>query len=294
VILADRLSADAKNRIQRVAGLEKLECSIWDVDSSEFPYDCGLVHLSATTFTRLMLPRLLTGESRCVWIDCDMVVDRDVSSLADVDLHGHVIGAVRDQSRPTLESHGAIPYATAWPGWKGSEPFFNGGFLVFDLAAWRRLEIDSRVARFLSEYGGQLNAADQDVLNAVCLNAWQPLPFFWNEQGDRLRNDQAAAFAMSEQERHWIKQMIAGEPTILHFIGEFKPWNSGLFTTGYRGWMGYAAGTPYFTRVEYLIWRARLVWSVVLCKVLSRSRRLSSTPAVQAVAQLEDQEPARA
>jgi lipopolysaccharide biosynthesis glycosyltransferase len=273
VILADRLSENAKARIQRVARHWKAECSIRDVDSSEFPYDCGLVHLSTTTFTRLMLPKLLIEESRCVWIDCDMLVNRDVSPLESVDLGDFAIGAVRDQSRPTLQSHGAIPYATAWRGWDQDVPFFNGGFLIFDLNKWRRLEIDSRVSRFLSEYGNQLNAADQDVLNAVCLNAWRPMPFYWNVQGDRLRKGDAGATTWNPKELSWIEKLKHGEPTIEHFIGEYKPWNSGLLNGSYAGWMDYASSTPYYSPIEFGAWKARRICSAIFDAIRSRMRK---------------------
>ena len=53
-------------------------------------------HLSVETYYRLIIPEIMPGYHKILYLDCDMVVNHDVAELYDMDLQGCIIGAAKD------------------------------------------------------------------------------------------------------------------------------------------------------------------------------------------------------
>ena len=60
--------------------------------------DTALVldHTTLPTMYRLLLPNLLPDCDQCVYLDGDIIVTGDISSVFDIDISTYYIGAVRD------------------------------------------------------------------------------------------------------------------------------------------------------------------------------------------------------
>ena len=246
VILSDRISAESKAVLAEVAqrgGAKSFQ--IVDVDIKAFSqHDRGSAHLSVAAFSRLLISTLLPEENRCLWVDSDVLVCRDLGELWNVDLQGKTVGAVQCYYVPNVGNPHGIPYvkeASDLP----EVPYFNSGIMVLDLDAWRRAGIDSQIQSFLNEFGNRLNAADQDVLNGVFLNRWQPLPGYWNDQEAANR-----------------KANPAGE-MIRHFSGPQKPWNSGLFDSDCKNWLRCAKRSGYYPPLRFAWWRLQRLRKVL-------------------------------
>lgn len=119
-------------------------------------------------YSRIFAPRLLEGRNyhRLIYLDTDMMVRKDLVELAEVQLNGHSLGAVRDDYYEIAEGYG---------------PLFNSGVMVIDLKRWYERRIEEQVLQQI-RHGetGKMLLADQDDLNRVLAKDWQVINPKWN------------------------------------------------------------------------------------------------------------------
>jgi lipopolysaccharide biosynthesis glycosyltransferase len=238
-ILCDQMSEPIKSKLGKAAARGKAKAfETIDVDLKSFTqHNAGYSHLSAAMYSRLLIPALLPNESRCIWLDSDVLVRRDLNELWNTDLAGLPVGAVTCYYVPTVGHAHGIPYvkeAIESP----TSPHFNSGILLMDLDRWRSDNTDEKVAEFIKTYGSQMKG-DQDLLNAIFLNRWHACPGHWNDQEAFNQKSEAAR----------------AEPAIRHFSGPLKPWNSGLLDGDCRQWLKAASQTWFFPPMEFAQWR---------------------------------------
>ena len=173
-------------------------------DSDDLRGLTGKNHVSAAAYLRLLIPRMVPGD-RALYLDSDLVVQRDLSDLWETDLEGATVGAVRDEQIPTLGAAG-LPRAPE----NAQAAYFNSGVLLMDLRAWRSRSVSERVLADLRAYGDQYRMTDQDALNESLSGDWRALDPRWNVQV--FRSAQAAA------------PLPSGEAFILHYTTGSKPW----------------------------------------------------------------------
>ena len=107
-------------------------------------------NLTAATLLRLLLPSVLKDIDRVVYLDCDLVVLKDITPLYDTDLLGFPLAACLD-----FWLTGGPPFAPPIAGWGVGEwhkflsevvriddrkAYFNAGVLVMDLERLRNTE----------------------------------------------------------------------------------------------------------------------------------------------------------
>ena len=166
-------------------------------------------HISVASYQRLLIPSHLPQDiSRVLYLDADIVVEADLTDLFDHPLGGRTIGAVFDASVPIEVP--SIP-----------QPYFNAGVLVVDRDAWVASNVTDRALQYLAGHTCGLRFHDQDVLNAVLKDSWQPLEPRWNVQ---------TAFWECGPSRNLTAEEIEGafrNPGIIHYTGYSKPWQFG-------------------------------------------------------------------
>lgn len=171
------------------------------------PHDFGGLPLwgrmPVTTYYKLALPKLLPDSvGKVIWLDCDLIVNRDIGELWDLPLEGHPVLAAQDAIVPLVSSRfGVAGYREL--GIPPDTKYFNAGVMLVDLAAWRRERIVPRTIAYLKAHGKDVFFWDQEGLNAVLAGRWGELDMRWN---------QSASAATS------------GETWIVHFTGSLKPW----------------------------------------------------------------------
>jgi len=85
-----------------------------------------------------------------------------------------------------------------------------------DLERWRARNITSRLTEFLVQHGKNTWFSDQEALNAVLWDDWQPIERGWN-----YITHVADAFLPAPEDE-------PDDPGIVHFAGRSKPWVSGV------------------------------------------------------------------
>ena len=97
-IFEDAISSRRKSELQKLLINTPHQIYFLSVPFDKFPQlELTHDHLSRATFGRLMMGELLPDSlERVIYLDCDVLVLSSLRPLAEIDLHGKVLGAVED------------------------------------------------------------------------------------------------------------------------------------------------------------------------------------------------------
>lgn len=265
-VVESGLSDDNKKRLERVARAAG-QTIVFHRLKEGAAKDCLLSERMTVTeaaYYRLFVASLITDETieRIVYLDCDMIVRRDIAPLFRYDMSTATIAAVRDINNPMYAEH------SEQLGFAYDDAYFNSGMLVINLRRWR----DDGMERVLVSESAKPRRVfypDQDVLNKVFRRRWTELPPAWNRF--HLVNYSKIHFRRPQDEIEYVY-----DPAIVHFASNAaRPWMhlSGVpFADEYDR---YAALTPWagYTKREMpdRRRRERMIRQVKRCNTIYRS-----------------------
>lgn len=167
---------------------------------------------------RALLGSTLPDEvTKVIYLDADILVQRDVQELWQEDLHGQILLAVQDTYIQELP---AFCQRDGEAGF-GGQPYFNSGVMVIDVRAWRLAGIEAAYEQAVRRIGPRSRWGDQDALNACLVGRWGKLPPVWNRQFALDLYPDWQCTPHSEEE---FRQARSG-PAIVHFCSRTKPWH---------------------------------------------------------------------
>ena len=166
-------------------------------------------YLSKAMYFRLFAPEFIAGD-RVIYLDSDVLVQRDLEALWRLDLGGKAVAAATELG---TGAGGNARYREVWQrqGLGPTLAHFNSGVLVLDLDYWRKHNVAARVFENIKAHTADYRYPDQDGLNAVLAGNWLRLDDRWNFQVNRY------AFAH--------KRVPVAEAYILHYSSPVKPWS---------------------------------------------------------------------
>lgn len=180
-------------------------------------------HLTIETYYRLLIPELLPQTfEKAIYLDCDLVVDQDISLLWEIDLEDNYLLAAPDLWIHSIAAHnGLLNYQEL--GIKNiNAKYFNAGVVVVNIKKWRDENILRDATEYLKQNKEYIRFADQDILNALLVDKWGELDPQWNVTPGIYEYSSWEASPFSEG----IYNSIINEPNIIHFAAADKPWNS--------------------------------------------------------------------
>ena len=173
------------------------------VDASNFLH--GLAYKYDARITKASYLRLFADlvpefepYSRVIYLDCDVLFNRDPADLASIDLRAPLLAA------HDLTSYYDLGYRDRLPVRPGA-PYFNAGVMVFDMPTVREAGLLEAARHFAEIHSEKCVQHDQDALNVAFEGRWQTLHPLWN--------------AMTNL--HWMPAF--SETFARHFSGK-KPW----------------------------------------------------------------------
>jgi lipopolysaccharide biosynthesis glycosyltransferase len=186
---------------------------------------------------RFLIPELLSGASRVLYLDSDTFVAGDLRPLWETPMGDAPLAAVANVAEPAVRDHVATLGVT-YPG-----GFFNSGILLLDLDRMRAEGSADTLFRFAHDHREALRWPDQDALNAVFARRWQPLHPRWNAQNSFwVWHD----WSLEVFDPVTLQQAMA-DPGIRHFEGPnaSKPWHYLCPYPGYPEFRAALAATPW-------------------------------------------------
>lgn len=185
-VLDGGISRTSKNTLSRLIDRigESARLEFVAVDPSVFSGTTRGPGQSRMAYCRILLPQLL-DVPRLIYLDCDVLVFRDLSELFDLELTcGKVIAAVRDSETSSLaEDSRIIADAMRLPA-EGA--YFNSGVMLMNLDALRRQHFFQRSLEFLNTWSANYRFWDQSAINFVVHGQIHELPELWNRASWRF------------------------------------------------------------------------------------------------------------
>ena len=198
-----------------------------------------LTYLGFSTYLRLFLPWALPNVYKIIYLDCDVIVVKPLDELFHTDIGDNYFAAVAAYcSSNSFYLHSI--------GFHDHRPYVNAGVLLMNLARLRQFAFEEKLNTYLDEHRYDIRYADQDIINVLYPEIHILHPrynvhmFMWMAPG---------FFPLpwkSEERREAIDN-----PSIIHFLGEEKPWR-GYNLRFSEWWWNYAELMPPSIKNELL------------------------------------------
>lgn len=232
LILYSELSEANRDRISLFFGTEQgVNISFVDLSAEDaFKTEPGS-YLSVATYYRLFLLSDRFWEyDRILYLDCDTIIEGDVSELYCEEMEDKAIAAVEETgfrqlslSKKAVFINGSIPYNVDNYRkdalmMKNPQQYFNAGVILFDLGKCREKVSYADAIRVLHEKKYYFN--DQDVLNILFDGNVRLLDFGWNYQNSAEDLCRRRPDIYSDM----YSDVLRESPYIIHYVSSYKPW----------------------------------------------------------------------
>ena len=187
-------------------------------------------HITVESFYRLDIAKVLAHYDKALYLDCDMLICRDVAELYATDVSDVLLAATVDAdhagqyggARADVKEYTEKVLKLAHP-----LSYFQAGVILFNLAAFRKTFAENELVEFAQKR--EYMYMDQDILNAKCAGRVKTIPMNWNVMTDcdNFRMNQVIRKA-APQEMYETYMEARKDPWIIHYAGGEKPWNNPL------------------------------------------------------------------
>ncbi|EPC16411.1 glycosyltransferase family 8 protein [Lacticaseibacillus paracasei] len=192
---------------------------IWVRDLKPYPMNGRVSSAPALSFWRMFLPAYFSTYHKILYLDNDVIVNTDVTTLFDGLDDNHTIAAVGDflflgSKKYEPNSENTVNTLKAY-GLKNMRHYFNGGVIVMNVTKYNELYTTEQILTLIKSTSW--NLADQTLMNIMFQGTTQLLPFRYNFQH---------SLQYFKDSYDWdpdlIKPIIAEYPhiAIRHFAGE--------------------------------------------------------------------------
>ena len=169
---------------------EIINCRVTSEQISRYKTD-----ISYTVFLRYFVADFVK-EDKALYLDCDLVVTKNLDDLFATDLQDYPLAAIRD--------FGGRAYF-------GRE-IFNAGVLLIHNALWKQENMTQKLIDLTNEWHDKVDQADQSILNMLFENKWSELDFDYNH------------IVIHKQFTDYQLPSDQDYPAIIHYLSHRKPW----------------------------------------------------------------------
>ncbi len=228
-VLDGGIAEENRTKLIKIADKYKREVSFISVADymNYLPDDYDSHGYNPIVFARLMLPNYLPGDVETVlYIDCDTIVHGSVAELERISAElldrNLSVAAVPELYMPSDAKVRSI-------GFGRNETYYNAGVLLINLKNWRMRHIQDIFLNYYRKNKERLLYNDQDVINFCCRGEVLPLSPRYNISANfpyypyYFRRIIQPAYKESRRES---KDLIR-HPSIIHYMGDERPWING-------------------------------------------------------------------
>lgn len=206
-------------------------------------------HITTETFYRFLILDIMKDFKKVIYLDCDLVVCRDIAELFNIELGDTLIGAVHDVdfagqlNSPWLRMK---EYEKKVLGLKEPYQYFQAGVLIFNVEKMREAFTTKTLLDMAAT--GIYKYSDQDILNIVCEGRVTYINMSWNLINDcnGVRITEVARRAPANLFNEYME--ARKHPYIVHYAGIQKPWKKASEDFAWMFW-SIARTTPYYEQI---------------------------------------------
>ena len=163
IIFESGVSILSKDKILKLS-TSNVKISFFYIDETifkDYPITCE--HITLAGYYRLKFPDLLVGYDKLLYLDVDILINKDISLLWDMDINNYAAAAVIEpdmslNKKEYLQSIGID---------NESYMYFNSGVLLLNLKYLREGDFNNQVNKYMEIFKDKIKFQDQDILNAV-------------------------------------------------------------------------------------------------------------------------------
>lgn len=208
-------------------------------------------HITTETYYRFLILDILKEYDKVLYLDCDMIILRDVAELYDVDLGNNLIGAAVDPDFAG-QCNGANGdterYCREILKLKDPFTYFQAGVLLLHVAELNR-KITVKELLEMSDTG-IYKYSDQDILNIVCEGRVTYLDMAWNMITDCNHYRWHHVIKSAPYDILDAYEQARRNPYIIHYAGTTKPWKNPQEDFAKEFWK-VARTTDYYEEMVY-------------------------------------------
>jgi lipopolysaccharide biosynthesis glycosyltransferase len=206
-------------------------------------------HITAETFYRFLILDIMKEYEKVIYLDCDLIVCRDLSDLYKVNLENNLIGAVKDVdfagqlNSPWLRMK---EYEEKTLHLKDPYKYFQAGVLLMNITEMRKAFTTEKLLEMAAT--GIYKYSDQDILNIVCEGRVTYINMSWNviNDCDGRRIAEVASRAPAVLFEQYMESRKS--PCIIHYAGIQKPWKKASEDFAWAFW-NISRRTPYYEQI---------------------------------------------
>lgn len=232
-IIYDSLSEENKSRLKNLIFSYNGLCTFHKVNINLKTKQVeGSRVLPDAAYYRLLLSSLMPNDIHIIlYLDCDIIVLKDISYLYAIDMSEYSVAAIADlKCMPLHGKHSndmSIPY---------NGIYFNSGVMLINLDYWRENDVEKKLLNVIRSKS--LFFHDQDALNYVLKDTWFMLP------------PQACYLNLCPIELIYFKTrndlyVYLNDIKMIHYISNIKPWHDILIYPNRKFFINYIYKTPW-------------------------------------------------
>lgn len=174
--------------------LKNIDCEIVNARVNSFHLDQDMTNVHKEEFLPCFISDFVE-EDKVLYLDCDLVVTRDLTPLFNVELGDFSLAAVKDLG-------GQVYFG---------KHIFNSGVMLINNRIWKQEEIRKQLIELTNELHDKATRDVQSILNILFKTRWLDLDFKYN---------------CSTLHMHFsdYRPESSTYPPIIHYLTERKPW----------------------------------------------------------------------
>ena len=234
-ILDGGISEYNKIKINNLKKIKNFNIEYIVVDKSKFEkiVSSSQAHISNETNYRFIISSLKPDLDKCLFLDADLIIDKDITELYNTDIDDYYMAAVADQA--ALDNTFSCTYKLNLPE---NYRYVNTGVILVNLKKWREDNIETKLFENVFKYSNVLMFPDQDTLNITLNSKVKYLSHVYNAMP--VQN-----YIVKEE-----KEEAFNNPVIIHWAGFMKPWR--FIEANYSNYFWkYAKMTDFYEDIIY-------------------------------------------
>lgn len=178
------------------------------VDENRFANQTTKIeYISKATYYRYLIPELLVGVSKALYLDADILVNRNINDVFETNLGDYYVAGVEDRC---IEKREDGTYLDSVGMGHLKSCYVNAGVLLLNLDKIRQDGLQKRFFDNDEALQNKIQFQDQDVLN-------------YTFNGNVLLLNKMMNWMSYDRDRRRLLARFAN-PYIVHYTGPHKPW----------------------------------------------------------------------
>lgn len=212
-ILTEDITDNSKNKIIKMKNKYNFDVEYIYIDDARFKMIEKVKtpsHVKRITYARLFLPDLLPDLDKVLCLDSDLLINKDISKLYNLNIDNYLFAAAEDANHSKIAER-------LWGN--KNLPYFNTGVLLINLQKLRSINYTENLKQKIQINSSKYQISDQDIINDAFRDYIFPISISWNFYHEYL-------FSMGIYKPSNINdyKIISSSPAIIHFVGAEKPW----------------------------------------------------------------------